>query len=67
MNQKTMLEEILALTSTASRMIVEDGASVDVEVPVKVVGDIHGQYEVSKLDDLLHFQIILKNRTDAYM
>ncbi|VDK65161.1 unnamed protein product [Onchocerca ochengi] len=40
-----MLEEILALTSTASRMIVEDGASVDVEVPVKVVGDIHGQYE----------------------
>ncbi|VDN01398.1 unnamed protein product, partial [Onchocerca ochengi] len=45
MNQKITLEEILALMSTATRIIMEDGTLVEVEVPIKVVGDIHGQYE----------------------
>ncbi|KAM3717314.1 putative serine/threonine-protein phosphatase C06A1.3 [Dirofilaria immitis] len=45
MNQKITLEEILALMFTATRIIMEDGALVEVEAPIKVVGDIHGQYE----------------------
>lgn len=49
MNQKITLEEILALMSTAGIIMMEEGSLVEVEVPIKVVGDIHGQYEVSRL------------------
>ncbi|OZC09735.1 phosphoprotein phosphatase 1 domain protein [Onchocerca flexuosa] len=45
MNQKITLDEILALMFSATRIIMEDGTLVEVEVPIKVVGDIHGQYE----------------------
>ncbi|EFO28225.2 hypothetical protein LOAG_00253 [Loa loa] len=45
MNQKITLEEILALMSTAGLIMMEEGSLVEVEVPIKVVGDIHGQYE----------------------
>ncbi|VDO09850.1 unnamed protein product [Brugia timori] len=39
------MEEILALMSTAGLIMMEEGSLVEVEVPIKVVGDIHGQYE----------------------
>ncbi|VDK73927.1 unnamed protein product [Litomosoides sigmodontis] len=45
MNQKIKLEEILALMSSAGAIMMEEGSLVEVEVPIKVVGDIHGQYE----------------------
>ncbi|VDN82842.1 unnamed protein product [Brugia pahangi] len=45
MNQKITLEEILTLMSTAGLIMMEEGSLVEVEVPIKVVGDIHGQYE----------------------
>ncbi|VDO26967.1 unnamed protein product [Onchocerca flexuosa] len=44
-NQKTVSEEILALVSTVSRIIMEGGMSVRVEVLIKIIRDIHGQYE----------------------
>lgn len=49
MNQKITLEEILAVMSSAGVIMMQEGMLVEVEVPIKVVGDIHGQYEVSKL------------------
>ncbi|KAL3985323.1 Serine/threonine-protein phosphatase PP1-delta [Acanthocheilonema viteae] len=45
MNQKITLEEILALMSTATIIMMEEGSLIEVDVPIKVVGDIHGQYE----------------------
>ncbi|VDN06089.1 unnamed protein product [Thelazia callipaeda] len=44
-NQKISLDDILTVLFTATRIIMEDGVLVEVEVPIKVVGDIHGQYE----------------------
>lgn len=52
MNQKIKLEEILALMSSAGVIMMEEGSLVEVDVPIKVVGDIHGQYEVSNPDHL---------------
>lgn len=45
MNQKITLEEILAVMSSAGVIMMQEGMLVEVEVPIKVVGDIHGQYE----------------------
>lgn len=53
MNQNITLEEILSLMSTAARIMMEEGSLVEVDVPIKVVGDIHGQYHVSKTDHFL--------------
>lgn len=47
MNQKITFDEVMAVLATASRIVMEEGSLVEVDVPIKVVGDIHGQYEVS--------------------
>lgn len=41
------LDEVLAVLSFVTKIINQEGSLVEVEAPIKVLGDIHGQYQVS--------------------
>jgi len=48
------LDEIVAILTFVTKIINQEGSLVEVEVPIKVVGDIHGQYQdMHKLFDLI--------------
>jgi hypothetical protein len=48
------LHEIAAILMFVSKIIDQEGSLVEVEVPVKVIGDIHGQYQdMHRLFDLI--------------
>jgi len=48
------MDEIVAVLTFSRRIIDQEGSLVEVEVPIKVIGDIHGQYQdLHKLFDLI--------------
>uniref|UniRef100_A0A1I7YR09 Serine/threonine-protein phosphatase n=1 Tax=Steinernema glaseri TaxID=37863 RepID=A0A1I7YR09_9BILA len=48
------LDEIIAILTFSTKIIMQEGSLVEVEVPIKVIGDIHGQYQdMHKLFDLI--------------
>uniref|UniRef100_F1KZ78 Serine/threonine-protein phosphatase n=1 Tax=Ascaris suum TaxID=6253 RepID=F1KZ78_ASCSU len=48
------LDEILKILSYTATAIMQDGSLVEVDAPIKVIGDIHGQYQdMHKLFDLI--------------
>uniref|UniRef100_A0AC34GFB4 Serine/threonine-protein phosphatase n=1 Tax=Panagrolaimus sp. ES5 TaxID=591445 RepID=A0AC34GFB4_9BILA len=48
------LDEIVAILTFVTKIINQEGSLVEVEIPIKVIGDIHGQYQdMHKLFDLI--------------
>ena len=41
------LDDIISILTLVTKVIMKEGSLVEVELPIKVVGDIHGQYQVS--------------------
>lgn len=49
------LDEILAILTFVTKIINQEGSLVEVEVPIKVIGDIHGQFQVN----IVHLLVIV--------
>ncbi|KAK0415759.1 hypothetical protein QR680_012104 [Steinernema hermaphroditum] len=48
------MDDIVAILTFSTKIIMQEGSLVEVEVPIKVIGDIHGQYQdMHKLFDLI--------------
>ncbi|KAI6204866.1 Serine/threonine-protein phosphatase [Aphelenchoides besseyi] len=53
-NKILTMDDIVLILNYVRRIFDEEGALVEVEVPIKVIGDIHGQYhDMHKLFDLI--------------